>query len=245
MDPLTDDFPYISPYNYCEQNPVKLVDPDGEGPVLFVVGALVGAAVDIGGQIASSVLEGDDLNQAWDNINWTSVGISAVEGAITSGGSAVKQVVKTTAKNTVVKAASKTAAKKAAAKATSTKGVDVVAATGRAVSDTKEGKGTLAENLITEAVGTTAGKGLTKAIKGVKGPKLTSNNAVVQKARTKKGGHLPSKEACNVINANRARNQTKLNRSNTVRSVSTKALSAASSVGSKAAQGSYNKNKQD
>ena len=42
MAPLSDDYPYISAYNYCEQNPVKLVDPDGENPV---VGAIVGAVV--------------------------------------------------------------------------------------------------------------------------------------------------------------------------------------------------------
>lgn len=29
MDPLTHEFPYISPYNFVENNPVNLVDPDG------------------------------------------------------------------------------------------------------------------------------------------------------------------------------------------------------------------------
>ncbi len=30
VDPLSDKYPNISPYNYCMWNPVKLVDPDGE-----------------------------------------------------------------------------------------------------------------------------------------------------------------------------------------------------------------------
>jgi hypothetical protein len=29
VDPLSDKYPYISPYAYCENNPVKYVDPDG------------------------------------------------------------------------------------------------------------------------------------------------------------------------------------------------------------------------
>jgi RHS repeat-associated protein len=29
VDPMADKYPYISPYNYCELNPIMLVDPDG------------------------------------------------------------------------------------------------------------------------------------------------------------------------------------------------------------------------
>ncbi len=29
VDPLSDKYPSLSPYNYCAWNPVKLVDPDG------------------------------------------------------------------------------------------------------------------------------------------------------------------------------------------------------------------------
>lgn len=32
VDPLSDKYPNISPYAYCNWNPVKNVDPDGEGP---------------------------------------------------------------------------------------------------------------------------------------------------------------------------------------------------------------------
>ena len=39
VDPQSDKFPNISPYNYCNWNPVKLVDQDGEAPVKAFVTA--------------------------------------------------------------------------------------------------------------------------------------------------------------------------------------------------------------
>ncbi|MBO7489270.1 MAG: hypothetical protein J6T88_03230 [Bacteroidales bacterium] len=35
VDPMADKYPNLSPYAYCAWNPVKLVDPDGEDPVLL------------------------------------------------------------------------------------------------------------------------------------------------------------------------------------------------------------------
>jgi RHS repeat-associated protein len=43
IDPLAEKYPGISPYAYCNGNPVNYVDPDGEHPV--VVGALIGGAI--------------------------------------------------------------------------------------------------------------------------------------------------------------------------------------------------------
>ena len=95
VDPLADDFSNISPYNYCNWNPVKLKDPDGNIPLLAnIAGAALGAAVDIAGQVVSNYFAKEPIG----NINWTSVGISAVEGALTAGGSVVKNLgVKTAA----------------------------------------------------------------------------------------------------------------------------------------------------
>jgi RHS repeat-associated protein len=45
VDPLADEFLSISPYNYCSDNPLKLKDPNGEGPIRALIGAAVGAAV--------------------------------------------------------------------------------------------------------------------------------------------------------------------------------------------------------
>ena len=44
----------ISPYAYCENNPLSLIDPDGKGPL---GGALLGAGLDIGIQIASNLIK--------------------------------------------------------------------------------------------------------------------------------------------------------------------------------------------
>ena len=60
IDPLAEKCPNISPYAYCNGNPVNFVDPDGEVPV-FVVTALIGAGVSgitavIEGKSASEVL---------------------------------------------------------------------------------------------------------------------------------------------------------------------------------------------
>jgi RHS repeat-associated protein len=60
IDPLAEKYPSVSPYAYCNGNPVNFVDPDGEVPV-FVVTALIGAGVSgitavIEGKSASEVL---------------------------------------------------------------------------------------------------------------------------------------------------------------------------------------------
>ena len=44
VDPMADKYPGISPYNYCAWNPMKLVDPDGETPRIYVEQTGVGHA---------------------------------------------------------------------------------------------------------------------------------------------------------------------------------------------------------
>ncbi len=41
-DPLMDKYPYISPYAYCNWNPVNRIDPDGRNPIYSIDGDLVG-----------------------------------------------------------------------------------------------------------------------------------------------------------------------------------------------------------
>ncbi len=88
IDPLCENFGYMSPYNYCLDNPVNTTDQDGEGPIL---GAVIGGGTELVCQLIenydtnSSVL--DNLSK---NVNWTNVGIAAGEGALTSGVSALK-----------------------------------------------------------------------------------------------------------------------------------------------------------
>lgn len=45
IDPLAEKFPYMSPYVYCNDNPINLVDPDGKEAMdprlIFVNGYLM------------------------------------------------------------------------------------------------------------------------------------------------------------------------------------------------------------
>lgn len=64
---------------------MNLVDPDGKNPI---VGALIGAGLDIGIQIATNLLEGEK----WYKIDGASVAISAGAGAVGAGfASKIKQ----------------------------------------------------------------------------------------------------------------------------------------------------------
>lgn len=88
IDPLCENFGYMSPYNYCLDNPVNTTDQDGEGPIL---GAVIGG----GTELACQLIENCDTNSSVldnlsKNVNWTNVGIAAGEGALTSGVSAFK-----------------------------------------------------------------------------------------------------------------------------------------------------------
>ena len=89
VDPLSDDYPYISAYNYCEQNPVKLKDTDGKGPVF---GAFLGILSDYACQVATNLASDKSLGEALVDVSLTSIAVSAAEGALTSGASAVKKI---------------------------------------------------------------------------------------------------------------------------------------------------------
>jgi RHS repeat-associated protein len=87
VDPLADDFPHISPYNYVEQNPVKYIDEEGENPIGALIGAAVGAVKEIVSQTISNgftnLEKGEGFFKNWsDNMDWADVGISTAEGAL-------------------------------------------------------------------------------------------------------------------------------------------------------------------
>jgi RHS repeat-associated protein len=82
LDPSADDEDQEigTPYGYVANNPIVKNDPDGK-IWNFVIGAALGAVVEVGTQMISNHLEHKPLT----DINWKAVGVSAVEGAVTSG----------------------------------------------------------------------------------------------------------------------------------------------------------------
>jgi RHS repeat-associated protein len=85
VDPLADDAMQIdkSPYQYAWNNPVYYTDPDGRCP--WCIGAIVGAAVDYGAQVAGNLAEGKGLGDALTDVDGTSILASAGAGAVGGG----------------------------------------------------------------------------------------------------------------------------------------------------------------
>lgn len=70
-----DNYLHISPYAYCNWNPIKNVDPDG----YFPWWAVAGAAIDYGFQVYDNYGKGESGFDAWiGDVNFIQVGLSAV-----------------------------------------------------------------------------------------------------------------------------------------------------------------------
>jgi RHS repeat-associated protein len=87
-DPLRDNFPAWSPYNYALNNPSGAVDPDGEAP--WIIGALIGASVELGGQVVMGLASGKSFVESVTSVDLADVGTAAVAGAVTGGLSALR-----------------------------------------------------------------------------------------------------------------------------------------------------------
>lgn len=79
VDPLADDAMQIdkSPYQYAWNNPIYYTDPDGRCP--WCIGAIVGAAVDYGAQVAVNYATGNE--NPWTDVDTKSILVSAGAGA--------------------------------------------------------------------------------------------------------------------------------------------------------------------
>ena len=83
VDPLTDEDEQLdkSNYAYAWNDPIKYNDPDGECP--WCVGALLGAAVELGTQAVTNYANDKDVT----DIKWGKVLVAGVEGGLTAGAS--------------------------------------------------------------------------------------------------------------------------------------------------------------
>jgi hypothetical protein len=76
VDPLSDVYQSLSPYNYCLNRPVVYVDPDGKNPI---VTGIIGGLVSVGVSYAYTKLSTED---EWE---WKSDGISSFSGGFMIG----------------------------------------------------------------------------------------------------------------------------------------------------------------
>ncbi len=88
MDPMCEKYYEESPYASCHDNPILYKDSNGKIAIIDnIIGAAVGAGVELASQVISSVLTGESIN-----VKWGAVAIAAGEGLITSGGSTLIKV---------------------------------------------------------------------------------------------------------------------------------------------------------
>jgi RHS repeat-associated protein len=72
----------LSNYNYCYQNPIKYVDPNGKQNVAgALIGAVVGGGIELGGQLLSG--------KSLDEVDFADVGIEALKGGLIGSGAGV------------------------------------------------------------------------------------------------------------------------------------------------------------
>lgn len=98
IDPQSENYLNLSPYNYCANNPIIYRDEEGEW-LNFVIGAGVGAATDYVAQVVGNLAQGKNFGDALTDVNGGEILRSAVAGAagvgIANGFAKIAKVAKT------------------------------------------------------------------------------------------------------------------------------------------------------
>jgi RHS repeat-associated protein len=96
VDPMADKLPELTPYNYVANKPIIAVGPDGKF-LNIIVGAVAGAAAEMTSHIASTLIQGGNLGDAFRTMDWYDVAILAGEGALIGSGLGAPLVLATKA----------------------------------------------------------------------------------------------------------------------------------------------------
>uniref|UniRef100_UPI0011D0D405 RHS repeat domain-containing protein n=1 Tax=Gynurincola endophyticus TaxID=2479004 RepID=UPI0011D0D405 len=104
IDPLSEDGGQesLTPYQFGFNNPAKYNDPDGKCPTC-IIGAIIGAAVEYGTQVAVNLSKGKSVYESVTEIDGNAMIISTAAGALSGGVSAL--VPKSQAAKLLVKGA--------------------------------------------------------------------------------------------------------------------------------------------
>ena len=93
-DPLSEKYYGVSPYAFCNNNPVNFVDPDGEFPLLSnIVGGFVSAGVEYGSQVIGNFISRGFSVDAFTDVDLFDIGVAFGEGFITSGTNVARKIV--------------------------------------------------------------------------------------------------------------------------------------------------------
>ena len=93
-DPLSEKYYGVSPYAFCNNNPVNFVDPDGEFPLLSnFAGAFVSAGVEYGSQVIGNIFSRGFSVDVFTDVDLFDIGVAFGEGFITSGTNVARKIV--------------------------------------------------------------------------------------------------------------------------------------------------------
>ena len=91
VDPVTETQEHLSVYQYGWNNPILQSDPNGDCPSCLW-GAIIGAGVDYGLQVAVNLAEGKGVKESLTDVDGKSILVSAGAGALSGGLSSINKL---------------------------------------------------------------------------------------------------------------------------------------------------------